>query len=207
MTSINPQMFFQSDTLGVASNDKEIVAYYDYKIKLTNDFGIYDVNSLLSILSLYGSPVIEVGVSKLVIKEGKSKNEYRFTQKNCIVVPPSKKIMLEGTDEVPAKVDKPTSTFSFTKTEFENLQKQISILKVPNVVFEKKQALATDVDNSSCNTYAIDVAPDKDITKVSISSEKLAMIEPDDYVVGLNDKTVTLKGKTNPLTYVIVAQE
>lgn len=207
LTSINPQMYFQKDTLGIASNDKEIIAYYDYGIDLANDFGIYDVNSLLSILSLYKTPVIDVGTSKLEITEGKSKNEYRFTQKNCITVPPSKTVMLEDQEDgTPAKIEKPTSTFSFTKAEFENLQKQISILKVPNVVFEDTHVLATDVDNSSCNTYAIDVTPDNDIEKVSLSSEKISMIEPDDYTVELNDKTVTFKGVNNPLTYVIVAQ-
>jgi hypothetical protein len=212
LCAINTQMYFTDDTLRVGSNDKTLIGYYDYGIKLnipTEDgkgkqggFGVHDVSELLSILSLYNEPTITEGFNSLCIAEGKLKNTYKYTEKECIVIPPTKQTMFDGDSP---KIGTPDQTFELDSASFKMLKSQAVALKSPHIKFEGTLVSATDTENTSANEYTQTVEVDEDINKVVISADHVAKMIQDDYKVEVTAETVTFRAKNIPVIYVVIA--
>ena len=180
LCKINNQIYFQSDTLGISSNDKSMFCYYDWKNTVTNEFGVFDVGEFLQVVSLYKKPTITEGKESLTITDGKQKTTYRYTAKNVIIGPGEKKRFFDG-DE--ALLKKPYATFTLKKEDLDYLQKQAAILKLTQLKFEKKSITAFVQNNTSTNTFTLDIEPTADITRTIIDNENLQKIMNDDYTV------------------------
>ena len=107
-SNINEQVYITSDTLGIASNDKSMIAYYDYGVSVSvpgsDGFGIYNLSEFLSVLNLYENPSIQEKEGEVLISEGKGANRYRYADKNVIsrYIPPKKDVLF-GEKIKPAK--------------------------------------------------------------------------------------------------------
>jgi hypothetical protein len=211
LASINDQVYFKSDELGIASNDKQMLAYYDYGITIdmpdeSDGFGVFNLNEFLSLLDTYKNPTIKEGTDHLLISEDKSKNKFKYTAKNCISVPPSKKMIFEGDEETPAKIEPAQASFELSKEMLGLIIKQSTILKSPHIKFEGNTIQCTDIDNSSVNTFTFEIPglEEDSIPKCVVSAEKFQKLISDGYDVAVNDKTVVFKNEDNTLTYIIV---
>ena len=87
-TVVEKGAYFTKDTIGFASNDGGMVAYYDYGVdvevpdltdedieeKEQDGFAVYDLPNLLNILDLYETPKIDLFEKHLTIKDTNNKN-------------------------------------------------------------------------------------------------------------------------------------
>src|ERR1035441_9781082 len=84
---IHPSMIIQSTVVKVINASKSCVGIYDFETPYNfPDFGIYEMQEFLSILSAFKAPSINVGEKKLVISEGTSKATYFTTEKSLLPV-------------------------------------------------------------------------------------------------------------------------
>jgi len=223
LSQINEQVYITPDTLGISTNDHTLLAYYDYGVKFTipddkdgnpqNGFGIYNLNELLSILSLYDNPTIKEEQNSLKIFELSNVNKYQYTSKECITVPLTKDLLFNGDKEndVAPKIEPATSEFTISEDDFTKLMKQSQILKSPHISFKGTNIVATDMDDSSANSYTTKVDaknledenadPEMDSFLLAETFQKLV---PAEYVVKVNDKTVVFENSVKQLTYIIV---
>lgn len=209
LAQINEQMYFTSDELGVSTNAKDMLGYYSWGVTLEQEFGIFNVNELLSIISLYEAPSIierakkDETSSHLLIEEGNHKTVYTYTAKENIKTPPSRKVLFDGESK---KIPDPIASFELTKQDLGKIKAQASVLKSPNIKLEKKTIIALDSSESSCNMYEHKINVDKDLPSLLFSTENFQKIyADDDYVVDVTNKFLILKSKAEKLVYIIVA--
>ena len=212
LSKVNDQVFFTSNTLGMASNDDEMIAYYDYGIIVNmpdakqTGFGIYNLGEFLQIVDSYDEPTLTEGANSITISEDDAVNEYRYSDEECIKQPPSKNDFFNGNKATGAAAQPAAdSTFQLSKSDIEKIQKQATILRSPHIKFDADQIIATDVDDSSCNTYSKTILPDNPIEEVFVDSKKFNAIIAKDYVVGVTESNVVFKSTDNTLIFVIAA--
>ncbi len=208
VSQINSQIYFVNDELAISINVKDMVCFYPWGVKLEQEFGIYDVNELLSLISLYKTPTISEKENKnkiadfLTIKDGKHTTKYKYTAKNLITIPPTRKTLFDGASK---KISDTISTFTLAKQDLETIKKNASILKSPHIKFEGQKIISYDNGNSSCNVYEHDISASADIPEIVISTDNLQKLySEDEYTVDVNDKMVIFKSKTEGIIYIII---
>ena len=91
----------QGNELVTTSKNKNIIATAVIDNSFPNSFGIYDLNTLLSIFSLHKiTPELEFDKHNLIISglSGRSKIKYRYCAEEMLVIPPKKRIELPSND-------------------------------------------------------------------------------------------------------------
>ena len=93
-------LFKQGNKLRTISVMKNILAEASIGEEFPKDFGIYDLNVFLNILStLHSDPDLDFDKDEyLIIREGKKRNKFFFADPNVIVSPPDKSIELPSED-------------------------------------------------------------------------------------------------------------
>jgi hypothetical protein len=137
-SSINTGIVFKpGNTLRTISSNKAILAQAEVDETFESEFGVYDLNKLLALLSLNkgGTPEVEVGNEALVFigLGGKGKIKQRFTDTKLIMSPPNKNINIANWDV----------KFQLTQEVFDWIFDVSSILKCPNIVVEGKNGVIT----------------------------------------------------------------
>jgi gp45 sliding clamp, C terminal len=108
-------------TISVAKN---ILAEAEISEDFPRDFAIYDLNQFLNGLSIYASPDLDFSEeSYVVIREGKWKVEYFYSDPNVIISPPDKDIQLPSQDVC----------FQLESSILEKLLKQAAIYQLPDL--------------------------------------------------------------------------
>jgi hypothetical protein len=90
-------LFKKGKTLKTVSSHKNILAEVDIKEDIPAEFGIYNLNEFLSVISLHkDDPSFEFDDKQVTIigNKGRSKVKYRFTPANMIVTPPEKALAM-----------------------------------------------------------------------------------------------------------------
>ena len=89
----------QGNTIRTISPAKNILAKFECPENFINDFAVYDLNEFLGGLSLFKDPDFDfTDPSCLLIKSGKSKVKYFFSDPSVITAPPEKDIVLPTVD-------------------------------------------------------------------------------------------------------------
>jgi hypothetical protein len=126
-TPINDSIYVKKgNILETISKQKNVLARAEVPDTFTDDFGIYDLNNFLGVLSLNGDNMIDFVGNDIVIKgfNGKSELKYRKTSQSLIIVPPDKKINMTADVE-----------FDLTKEEIAWTTSVASRLSSPNMAF------------------------------------------------------------------------
>lgn len=152
---INPGLYFRAgQTLKTISAQKSILAQATITETLDKDFGIYDMNNFLSVISSHpGGVEIELGEKNAVIvgNNGRSKINYRFCSPEMIVVAPDKNINL--TD--------PEISFTLSEDDYNWIRKIASVLQSPHIIVEsdgkKVYISTTDVANDASHSEALEI--------------------------------------------------
>ena len=83
--SINQSMIVEQTAFKVKNNSNSVLGFYTYdKPYEFEDFGLYETNEFLTIISALGSPDIEVSEKFLSISNGKDKVKYFTTAQNLL---------------------------------------------------------------------------------------------------------------------------
>ena len=126
-TPINESIFVKKgNVLETISKLKNVLVRAEVPDNFTEDFGIYDLNNFLGVLSLNGDNDLEFVGNDIIIKGfgGKSELKYRKTPQSLIIVPPDKKINMDADVE-----------FDLSKEEISWTSSVANRLGSPNMAF------------------------------------------------------------------------
>lgn len=157
-SNINPGIFFkQGNSISTVSPQKNILAEAKIAETIPQDFGIYDLNNFLSVVSLFKDGAeLEFDSKHIIIKGygGRSKIKYRFTDPSMIVVAPDKRPALPTVDV----------KFNLSEEDFNWLIRTANVLGSPNIAIESNgeevSIITFDVNDDSAHTNSISMNTD-----------------------------------------------
>jgi hypothetical protein len=203
--SINQGILFKKGkTLRTVSAQKTVMAEATVGEEFPAEFGVYDLNNFLSVLTLHKEdPVLDFQDNSVVISglQGRSKIKYRFCAPGMIVAASDKPITMPD----------PEVSFELTQDDFDWIMKAASVLSVPNIAIEsdgeKIFVTAFDTTNDAANTDSIEVAKGNgDKYKITFKLENLKVISGS-YDVKISSKGIShFKHKTLNLQYWIATE-
>jgi hypothetical protein len=163
------------------------------------EFAIYDVNELLSVLSLFNDPDLEFTEKYLTLKEGNSSLKY-FAAANTsnLVIPPNKEVDL--TSDI--NFDLPASTLN-------TIRQTAPVLKVTDISIigngETISVAVADKKNATSNNYSVQLGTTTKEFKVNVKVDNIKML-PGDYSVTVANKGIKFKSKTTDLVYFVAIE-
>lgn len=189
-STINSGIFVkQGNVLSTVSPQKNILADAVVAETFPQDFGIFDLNNFLSIISFYKDDAeLEFDSKHVIIKglKGRSRFKYRFTDPSMLIVSPDKRPNLPSVDV----------KFSLSEDDFNSILKASSLLGAPHVAIESDgnqvSLLAFDANNdgSNINNLDLDIVGDGNKYKLVFKTENLKMI-PGSYTVEICSKGIS----------------
>ena len=198
---INQVIFLkQCNVLKTMSSGKNILAEVTIKEEIPTNFGIYDLNKFLSVVSLHSdNPTFEFSEKevKIVGNKGRSKIKYRFCEPSMINTPPEKQLAMPL----------PEVSFTLSAEDFAWVMKASGVLGSPQIAVEsdgsKVTVLAFDSSDSSAHTDALEVADGNgDKFRFIFKTEHLAKLFDGAYDVQISSKGISnFKHKTVELQY------
>ena len=193
-------LFKKGKVLKTMSSGKNILAEVTIKEDIPTEFGIYDLNKFLSVVSLHkDNPTFEFGDKevKIVGNKGRSKMKYRFCEPTMIVTPPEKQLAMPN----------PEVSFSLSAEDFDWVMKAAGVLGSPQIAVEsdgsKVTVTAFDSSDSSAHTDALEVsAGNGDKFRFIFKTEHLTKLFGGAYDVQISSKGISnFKHKTVELQY------
>lgn len=175
--NINSGIFLKKGkTVKTVSSHKNILAQATIPDEIPSDFGIYDLNEFLSVVSLHKDDLtIEFDSKNVVISglKGRSKIKYRACEPSMIVTPPEKTLQMPS----------PEINFELSAEDFR------WILDAANVLGSPQVSVQSDGDSITINTV--------DVTNDSAHTESLTLESP------ANGNKYKMVFKTENLTKVL----
>jgi len=190
-STINPGILFKAGSvLSTMSSQRNILADANIKENFPQDFGVYDLNNFLSVLSLYKDGADLQFDDKHVIIQGmggRSKIKYRITDPSMIVIAPDRRPKLPSID-----VD-----FSLTESQFNWMMKTAQVLSSPNIAVESDgesvNLVTFDGNNNAAHTNFIqlpEVESKGKVFKLVFKTENLKML-PGNYVIQISKNGIS----------------
>jgi len=183
-SSINQSIYFtQGNKIRTISPMKTIMAEATVQEMFPRDFGIYDLNQFLGVLSLFEEPDLDFDTSYLTVSsEDKAKSDYFYADKSMIVVPPDKTL------------DLPDTPISFTLSDgvLRRVLQAANVLGLPEIVVrgdgEEISIRAMNTKNTTSNSfnYTVGVTDKKFSMVFKVENLKLQQ--------GAYDVTISSKG-------------
>jgi len=203
--SINQGIFFKKGkTIKTVSPQKNIMAEVTVDEEFPVDFGVYDLNNFLSVISLHkDDPTLNFEDKNVLISglKGRSKIKYRFCEPTMIVIPPEKNIVMP----------EPEIKFTLSAEDFDWILRAAAVLSSPHIAIEsdgQKVFVSTiDLQNDSAHTDSIEIADGNgDNYRMIFKTENLKMISGS-YKVSLSSKGIShFKNKNKNLQYWITTE-
>jgi hypothetical protein len=198
--SINANLMLrEGNKLASMSENKTIISEATVAESFPQQFGIYDVNEFMAVLSLFNDPDLTFNNDVVIIKEGKNQIRYKAAEETTLKTP-SKAITFPEAE----------ITFNLTASDLQHIIKSASILKVSDVSFIGAKgtltALVVDKKNPLTNKFEIDVGTtDKNFT-ANMKIENFKML-PGSYSVAIAKmKICRFKSTTSDLTYYVAVE-
>jgi len=153
--TINQGIFFKKGkTLRTVSTGKNILATATIPDEISHEFGIYDLNEFLSVVSLYKNDLdVEFDSKNLVISglKGRSSMTYRTCEQTMIVAPPEKELQMPDAD----------ISISLSESDFKWILDTANVLGSPQVAIQSDgvgspvNIVTFDSSNDSAHTQAL----------------------------------------------------
>ena len=198
-------LFKQGKTLKTVSNHKNILAEVVIQEEIPVDFGIYDLNNFLSVVSMHKddpSFEFEDKQMRIVGNKGRSKVTYRFCEPTMITLPPEKQIAMPD----------PEIAFAFTAEDFDWVMRAAAILDSPQIAIEsdgsKVSIVTLDLQNDSAHTDSLEICDGNgDKYRMVFKTENLTKILPGSYDVSISSKGIShFRNKNVNLQYWITTE-
>ena len=147
-------MFKKGKTIKTVSGGKNVLAEATISEEIPTDFGVYDLNNFLSVLSLHKEePLLEFESNDVLISglKGRSKIKYRFCDPTMIVTAPEKEL----------QVPNPEITFTLTAEDLDWVLRAANVLSSPQIAVEsdgtKINLVTLDTTNDSAHTDCLEL--------------------------------------------------
>jgi hypothetical protein len=194
-------MFKKGKTLKTISTHKNILAQVDIKEEIPTEFGVYDLNNFLSVVSLHkDDPTFEFDAKEVLItgNNGRSKIKYRFCATNMINTPPDKEFTMPD----------PEITINLSSGDFDWIMRTAAVLASPQIAIESDgntvSIITLDLQNDSAHTEMLDLQIPSAGSKYRMifKTENLTKIMPGSYQVKISTKGIShFKNETLSLQY------
>jgi hypothetical protein len=170
-SSINPSIMFNTgNVLSTISPIKTVMARAQIDETIEKDFGIFDLNRFLGVLSLFDDPELLLCDNYVKITDGRKSVNFIYADPITMILPPNKDI----------KVGESYVEFNLTADNLQNLMRASSVLQLPEIalVGEDGRLLlrAMDSKNSSNNTFELEVKETSKTFKIIFSCNNLKMM-------------------------------
>lgn len=182
-SSINQNILIKSgNVLSTRTVAKNLYAEAVVDTEFPQEFGIYNLQQLLGVLSLFSDPEVELGEKSLTISQGKNKVVYTYASPEVLDYP-EKAIVMPSVDV----------EFVLTEENLKSLLKAGAILSSTDLKIsgdgETITCSVVDPKNPSANTFAVEVGTSERVFDVFIKLEN--MKQPSGaYTVGLSSKKI-----------------
>lgn len=192
-------MLREGNKLASMSENKTIIAEAAVAEQFPQQFGIYDVNEFLGVLSLFNDPDLTFNSDVVVIKEGKNQIKYKAAEESTLKTP-SKAINFPEAE----------IKFNLTASDLHHIIKSASILKVSDVSFigagGTLTALVIDKKNPLTNKFEIAIGSTDKTFTANMKVENFKML-PGSYSVDIAKmKICRFKSTTSDLTYYVAVE-
>jgi hypothetical protein len=176
--SINTNIVFKpGDNISTISSAKNIFARATIKENIPNHFAIYDLNSLLAMLTLMENQDVSFDDRNLVVSSDKGTFEYFYSNPEVVTAAPDGEI--EHID---------VYKFKLAAEDIQLILKAASITSAPTVsVTNKNQSVTLSVNdrkNESSNNFKMNLGTSFDEFDIFVAVENLKVI-PDAYEVSV----------------------
>ena len=170
-SSINPSIMFNTgNVLSTISPIKTVMARAQIDETIEKDFGIFDLNRFLGVLSLFDDPELLLCDNYVKVTDGRKSVNFIYADPITMILPPNKDI----------KVGESYVEFNLTADNLQNLMRASSVLQLPEIalVGEDGRLLlrAMDSKNSSNNTFELEVKETSKSFKIIFSCNNLKMM-------------------------------
>jgi hypothetical protein len=155
--NINSGLFLKKGkTLSTVSAHKNILAKATINDEITNEFGIYDLNEFLSVISLYKNDLdVQFDSKNLVLSglKGRSTMTYRTCEPTMIVSPPEKELQMPDAD----------ISVTLTETDFKWILDTANVLGSPQIAIQSEgigepvKVVTLDTTNDSAHTQSLEL--------------------------------------------------
>jgi hypothetical protein len=182
-------LFKQGKTLKTVSSHRNILSEATISEEIPAEFGVYDLNNFLSVVSLHkDEPTFDFDSHHVVIvgNKGRSKIKYRFCDVNMIVTPPDKQINMQD----------PEISFSLSAEDFDWVLRAASVLSSPQIAVDsdgtKINIVTLDLQNDSAHTDSLEIADGNgDKYRMIFKTESLTKLMAGPYEVKISAKGVS----------------
>lgn len=197
-------VFKKGNVLSTVSSSKTVLAQATLKEDFPQEFGIFDLNNFLSVLSLSNvTPELEFDDKHVYIKSlgGRSNIKYRVTDKTMIVSPPDKPVVMPSKEV----------SFTLTADDYDWITRTANVLQSPNVAIEgennKLKLSSFDLSNDSAHVNSVDLGETDKEFRFAFKTENLKML-PGSYDVVISSKGIAhFKNQSDEIEYWIAVEK
>lgn len=188
-SGINPNMMIRSgNTIKTISEARTVLSTAVVDADFPKDFGIYDLNEFMGVLSLVDTPRLKFEDEYVVVNDstGRSKVKYFYSSEDTLTTP-QKDITMPDADV----------NFTLTNDTLNRLKKAASTLGHSEISISGKDGVLSlsvvDSQNMTSNAFSIDIDGefDNDATFNFILSTNNLKILPGDYTVQISKKLIS----------------
>jgi len=193
-SSINSNILIKpGNKITTISPVKNVMAEATVPEDFDTQFGIWDLNKFLGVVSLFDNPTFEFEDKYVTIENGNGSSvRYHYSEPTLLTVP-TKSISMPGA----------VVTFELTQNEFSELTKAASVLQVSDLAVRSTskgtvELVVLDKTDIGSNTYSIEVGDNKSNADFVFyfKVENLKIIEGD-YTVEISDKNISQFTRSN----------
>lgn len=186
-------------TLATISTAKNIFAKADVAEDFPEEVAVYDLNSLLALLTLMENQDVEFGDKSLTISKDNGKFEYFYSSPSVIVAAPDKSIEVDNHYQ-----------FKLTAEDVNMIMKAAGITGAPTITISSDGTTVTltigDKKNDTANTYKKVIGTSEHTFDCHMAVENFKVI-PDAYTVTISKKKAFhFKHETKALEYFIAME-
>lgn len=190
----------EGNKITTISTGKNIIAEAKVAESFPCDFGVYDLNEFLGVLSLFDNPVLDWSTKYVFIRDASSsptsKNGVKYFAASASVLTPTPQMKAFP----PADIE-----FKLSSSMLNQIQRVASILKVADFSFVGDGTTIVvqvgDKTNATSNTFSSEIGTTDKTFKVNFKVENLKMVSAD-YNVTIGGKKISRFDAVNSdLTY------
>lgn len=199
-TNINRSILFKPGKIISTIDDGEtIMAMANIEEEITHEFAIFELNKFIGALSVMPNSNIEVNEERqcLVIKEGKSKMTYTFTEPSMIKASPYKEFPIGNI----------LASFTLEYSTLSSIVKSANILELPDITILTEEGdiiiRAGSLNGVTNDNYQVRIGETSNNFSLSFKIENLKFLNRD-YTVTVPDKQM-VKLTSSDISYWIAA--
>ncbi len=201
LSTINQSILIKpGKVLNSMSVMKNILVKADITEEFEKTVAIYDLNQFLNCLSLIPGAEIKLEDTSIVITDGKTSIDYRYSDPSVITAPPDKELSLPSEDVC----------VTLTEDQLESVKKAAAVLQIPDVSLigdgETIYLTVRDKKNTGSNTYKVEVGETDSVFSFNMKVENLKLISGDYDVIISAKNLAFFTNHGRPVSYYVAME-